>query len=136
MKKINKLRKFYAAIDPADEVVNDAINVFAVENGVVEMWDKIKRNSDYPLLVSNVFTFYDPNITKEITEEGKEIMDKMRNSFRKLAEDKDAMYDLDTLVKNGIYFHQNTDKIEKEGIEKMKNLSEDELQKIKDKFKL
>lgn len=83
MKKINKLRKFYAAIDPADEVVNDAINVFAVENGVVEMWDKIKRNSDYPLLVSNVFTFYDPNITKEITEEGKKYLEELQEKIKK-----------------------------------------------------
>lgn len=77
MKRKEQQRKFYAAVDPASEIVNDAIDVFAVENGVVEMWEKIKRNSCYPALVSNIFTFYDPNIAKEITEEGRNILEKL-----------------------------------------------------------
>jgi hypothetical protein len=79
MKK-RKQPKYYVAIDPANEVINDTINVFAVENGVTKMWDKIKLNSDYPLLVSNVFSFYDPEKAQEITERGKKLLEKFKKN--------------------------------------------------------
>lgn len=129
---MKKDREFFASTDP----VNDAIEVFAVENGVTKMWDKIKLNSDYKALASNVFTFYNPIVAKEITEEGKELIQKMNKSFEKLVNDKEAMKDLQSLHEMCMDFHSNTEKIEKEGVEKLKNLSPDKRNKIKEMFKL
>lgn len=131
MKRRHK-RKIFASSDP----VSDAIEVFSVENGTTKMWDKIRLNSDYKALSSNVFTFYNPIASKEITDNGKKFMDKMNKSYEKLVNDEEAMKDLHRLHEISMNFHSNTERIEKEEIEKLKSLSTEERNKIKDIFKL
>lgn len=45
---------------------------------------KIKENSFLPVHTSNVFYFYDPEMAKKITEEGKKQMEKIKSHFEKL----------------------------------------------------
>ena len=82
MKKINKKHNYIVSVDIAQDNINDAINVYMIENGSIKMWEKIKLNSDYRALANNICTFYDPVKVQEITNTGKKYLQELKEKLK------------------------------------------------------
>ena len=56
----------------------------SIEKNFKTLRSKIELNAYLPALASDVFYFYDPEMAKKITEEGKKQMEKIKSHFEKL----------------------------------------------------
>ena len=81
---MQKQIKYYIAIDPANVMSLEMIDVFSQENGLIKQFQKLKTNVNFPAYYRNIFSFYDNKISEEITELGLQYMCEINKSISKI----------------------------------------------------
>jgi hypothetical protein len=78
--KIKIMKKIITSCDP----ISNESQSFVEENSIIKLINKIDINSNYTLLVSNIFVFYSDIKTQEITEMGKKYLENLNNKINGL----------------------------------------------------